>query len=326
MSVRPSVSRSKSVRSRSVARMEANDQPVMTLHDEAGFEPRDFDPANGEFVSTSVAEIRRKGRNEELRATSRKYFVRFVALIGFLVVLLAGWAVLYNSTAFTIERVSVKGVEHLTDDEMTQLANVPSNTTLLRVDADEIANRVKQNSWVEDVQINRIPPDTLEINVTERKVAAIVEIPDESGTMIKRWMIANDHMWLMPIPEEGTEAAQTTSPKVYEDADAVRHIVNVPVGTKAEIGHFCADSNINNSLDILNGMTTELAEKVIRISAPGPAETTLVLENGVEVAFGDAEDIRDKERVINEILGENPDGVSYINVRMVETPTWRSIY
>ena len=53
---------------------------------------------------------------------------------------------------------------------------------------------------------------------------------------------------------------------------------------------------------------------------------TLVLENGVEVAFGDAEDIRDKERVINEILGENPDGVSYINVRMVETPTWRSIY
>ena len=235
MSVRPSVSRSKSVRSRSVARMEANDQPVMTLHDEAGFEPRDFDPANGEFVSTSVAEIRRKGRNEELRATSRKYFVRFVVLIGFLVVLLAGWAVLYNSTAFTIERVSVKGVEHLTDDEMTQLANVPSNTTLLRVDADEIANRVKQNSWVEDVQINRIPPDMLEINVTERKVAAIVEIPDESGTMIKRWMIANDHMWLMPIPEEGTEAAQTTSPKVYEDADAVRHIVNVPVGTKAEI-------------------------------------------------------------------------------------------
>ena len=326
MSVRPSVSRSKSVRSRSVARMESNDQLPMATREEASFQPRDFDPAEGEFVSTSVAEIRRKGRNEEIRATSRKYFVRFVVLIGVLVVLLAGWAVLYNSTAFTIEHVNVKGVEHLTDAEMTQLANVPADTTLLRVDAESIANRVKQNSWVEDVRINRIPPNTLEIDVTERTVAAIVEIPDESGTTIKRWMVADDHMWLMPIPEEGTEAAQTTSQKVYEDADAVRHIVNVPVGTKAEIGQICADNNINNSLDILNGMTTELADQVIQISAPGPAETTLILDNGVEVAFGAAEDIRDKERVINEIMSQNPDGVSYINVRMVETPTWRSIY
>lgn len=286
----------------------------------------DSDGADVELVSTSVAEIRRKGRNEELRATSRKYFVRFVAIIGVLVVLLAGWAVLYNSTAFSIEQVNVRGVEHLTDDEMSQLANVPSNTTLLRVDVEAIADRIRQNSWVEDVKINRVPPSTLEIVVTERKVAAVVEIPDESGTLIKRWLIADDHMWLMPIPEEGSEAAQTTSPKVYEDAEAVRHIVDVPVGTKAEIGQVCSDGNINNSLDILGGMTTDLADKVVKISAAGPAETMLVLDNGVEVAFGTAEDIRDKERVINQILSDNPDGVAYINVRMVETPTWRSIY
>ena len=306
--------------------MESAEQPMAAEYEDASFAPRDFSPANGELVSTSVAEIRRKGRSEELRAASRKYFVRFVVFIGILVVLLAGWAVLYNSPAFTIEHVSVKGVEHLTDDEMSQLANVPSNTTLLRVDAEGIADRVRQNSWVEDVKINRILPDTLEIVVTERTVAAIVEIPDDSGTLIKRWMVADDHMWLMPIPEEGSEAAKTTSSKVYEDAQAVRHIVNVPVGTKAEIGQFCSDSNINNSLEILGGMTTDLADKVVQISAPGPAETTQLLDNGVEVAFGFAEDIRDKERVINQILSDNPDGVSYINVRMVETPTWRSIY
>jgi len=45
----------------------------------------------------------------------------------------------------------------------------------------------------------------------------------------------------------------------------------------------------------------------------------------VEIAFGKAEDIRDKERTILKILEENPDSISYLNVRMVETPTWRGL-
>ena len=50
-----------------------------------------------------------------------------------------------------------------------------------------------------------------------------------------------------------------------------------------------------------------------------------MLNNGVEVAFGKAENIRDKERVILKILEDNPDGVAYINVRIVENPTWREV-
>ena len=129
----------------------------------------------------------------------------------------------------------------------------------------------------------------------------------------------------MPIPEAGSEAAQTTSPKIYEDAENVLHIVGVPYGTEAQIGQVCTDENVNNALDILGGMTTDLAGQVASISASSVAETTLTLDSGVEIAFGKAEDIRDKERVIQQIIEDNPYGVAYINVRMVETPTWRSI-
>ena len=45
----------------------------------------------------------------------------------------------------------------------------------------------------------------------------------------------------------------------------------------------------------------------------------------MKIAFGKAEDIRDKERVILEILEQNPDNVAYINVRMVNSPTWRAV-
>ena len=93
----------------------------------------------------------------------------------------------------------------------------------------------------------------------------------------------------------------------------------------AALGAVCSDANVNNALDILSGLTTELSDHVVSVSAAGTAETTLMLDNGVEVAFGKAEDIRDKERVVLQILNENKDNVSYINVRIVDAPTWRAV-
>ena len=259
-----------------------------------------------------------------MRKSSRRYLMRFIIVIGIVVALLAGWAAVYNSPAFSIENIQVNGVSHLTNDEMSQLANVPEGSTLLRVDTDTVRERLLQNAWVDDVEIKRVFPHTLEIDVTERTVCAIVEIPTNQGTTVKQWAIADDHVWLMPIPDINSEAAKTTSQQIYTDAETVLRIVDVPYGTKAEIGKDCADSNVNNALDIINNMTTELSGRVVKVSAAGPAETTLILDDGVEIAFGKAEDIRDKERVILQIMEENP-GVAYINVRMVEQPTWRAV-
>ena len=278
-----------------------------------------------QFESRRIGDIRRSERRERAKENSRRYLVRIFIGIGIIVALIGGWAALYNSPAFTIQNVEVEGVEHLTADEMSQLANVPTDTTLLRVDTETIRNRLKQTAWVEDATVTRKFPDTIKITVTEREIEAIVEIPNRSGSATKKWAIAKDHIWLMPIPEPGSEAAKTTSEKIYEDAEAALHITDVPYGTVAEIGQPCQDSNVNNALDIIAGMTTDLANHVETVSAAGPAETTLLLDSGVEIAFGKAENIRDKERVILQILEENPDSVAYINVRLVETPTWRSI-
>ena len=278
-----------------------------------------------EYTTTSVGELRRADRMDRARKNARHHFLRIFAVIGIVVVILAGWAALYNSPAFSITNVVVNGVEHLTSDEMAQLANVPADTTVLRVDTATIEARVKKNAWVADVHVVPVFPDTLEINVTERPVFATVEIPTGSRASVKQWLIAEDHTWLMPIPDANSDAAKTTSSKVYEDAAKVLHITDVPYGTKAVIGEKCADANVNNALDILSGLTTELSNRVVSVSAAGTAETTLILDNGVEIAFGKAEDIRDKERVVLQILSENEDNVSYINVRMVDSPTWRSV-
>lgn len=270
-----------------------------------------------------VGDLRGGTRVSRAQSAYRRYVVRIVIIVSALAALVIGGAVVYNSSLFTIENVTVTGVEHLTTADMTNMANVPANTTLLRVDAAGIRERLKQNAWVADADVKRVFPHTLELAVTERTIAATVAVPTEDAKSVKTWAISSDHLWLMPIPDQNSEAGKNTSPKVYEDAASVLAIVDVPYGTKAELGTYCTDDTVNNALDIVSSMTTELAGRVTKVSANGAEETKLVLDNGVEIAFGKAEHIRDKERVCLKIMEEHPD-VVYINVRVVDRPTWRA--
>ena len=71
-------------------------------------------------------------------------------------------------------------------------------------------------------------------------------------------------------------------------------------------------------------MTTAVADLVRTVSAADKDSTLIKLDSGVEIAFGTAENIREKERICLEILSKNEGKVAYINVRVPERPTWRS--
>ena len=72
-------------------------------------------------------------------------------------------------------------------------------------------------------------------------------------------------------------------------------------------------------------MTTELADRVTSVKATETASTTLTIKDGPDIVFGTADNIREKERVCLQIIKEHPEGVTYINVRTPDRPTWRSL-
>lgn len=277
-------------------------------------------------VSTvTVGELTREERRQRSQNAYRSHMRRIFVILGLIAVLVVGYIVLYFSDAFAITEVTVSGVEHLTDTEMSELAAVPSDTTLLRVDTDQIKKNVMRDAWVEDVDVQRVFPHTLNLAVTERQIAATVEVSTDQGTSTELWAIADDGMWLCKIPDQDSEEGQQISQKIYEDAANVFTITEVAYGVTPEVGTYCTDDSILNALDIVTGMTTELKDHVVKVSASSAESTTLTLDNNVEIAFGSADDIRDKERVCLEIMEEHPDEVAYINVRVVSSPTWRAI-
>ena len=276
------------------------------------------------LTSVRVGDAARDDRSVRAARSYRRYLVRIGAALAVVAVLLVAAVAVYFSDLFTIESVSVSGVEHLTTADMEQLAGVPEGTTLLRVDTAAIKESLLRDSWVADVAVKRAFPNTLEIVVTERTIAAVVEVPSEDASTTVDWAIASDGMWLMSIPDEDSEEAAGISSQVYEDAATVLRITDVAYGVDPQVGDYCSDDSVNNALDIVSGMTTELADEVVSVLATDTASTTLVLDSGVEIVFGEAEDIRSKERVCLEIL-EEYDDVVYINVRTVSSPTWRAV-
>lgn len=268
-----------------------------------------------------------KGKTGAAKAASnyRKYLALIVAAVALVAVFIGGYIALYNSNVFEIEEVSVKGVDHLTATDLQNLAGVEQGTTLLNVDADSIIEALKVDAWVQDVKVNRVFPHTLELEVTERTIKAVVKVPSSDGSSTVDWAIASDGMWLMPIPAQDSDEGKLVNPQVYEDAANVLVISDVPYTTKPEIGTYCSDENVNNALSIVAGLTTELADRVTAVKATETQSTTLTIKDGPDIVFGTAEDIREKERVCLEIMSAHPDGVSYINVRNVSRPTYRAL-
>lgn len=292
-------------------------------------QPRSRTSAPRNHVTPSMGSVRvgevQDARAARMRSHYNRHVRRILTVLGALVAAVVLYAILYVSGAFPITQVTVNGCEHLTNEQVAEAAAVPADSTLLRVDDAGIIARLEDQAWVESAGVTRIPPGTLQLDIRERTIKAVVQVPSHDGADIDDWAIASDGTWLMLIPSRNSEEAAKVNPNVYTDADAVLHITQVPYGLEPVVGEKCGDANVNNALDIISGLSDELASQVISVAATGTETATLILENGVEIAFGDADDVRDKERIALQLMQEYPDEIAYINVRTPNKPTWRGV-
>ncbi len=284
--------------------------------------------------SHTVADVRRaseaasrtaikRERAGERRRKARIPFTIAGVVLGLAVLLLVAYLILVNTSVFEIKQIDVEGADHLTDQEVQALVSIPQGTNLLNVDAQAVEKSLERDSWVKSAEVVRVFPDTIKIVVTERAIGALVEVTTGQEQTIQNWALSDDGMWLMVVPTRDTEVGRNLSEKIYEDADAVLHITGVPYGLEPQIGAYCTDESVNNALAIISGMTTQLADQVKLVNAAESESIVLTLDSNIEIAFGDSNDIRDKERVCLKIMEEYPTAV-YINVRVVDRPTWRS--
>lgn len=243
-------------------------------------------------------------RESRAAVKRRRFQLRTGAIVLGVAAVLAACALIYNSPLFSISRVEVAGVKHLTADRVRQLAKVPAGSTLLRFPADEVASRVSADPWVESVSVSRVFPNGMRIRVTERQPVAVVQT--DKGT----WLADRNSYLIAPASNEATFAG-------------IPAIGAVP-GLVLKAGR-TTSPELRNAIAVLTGISPQLASAVKSMSAPTVDGTSVLTKDRVEIVFGEAVDLPVKDAGARRILQEQRGRVVSIDVRSVDRMTWRGM-
>jgi cell division protein FtsQ len=87
-------------------------------------------------------------------------------------------AVVSKQSGFEVRRVEVRGVQHLNELKIYERVLAERDRAMPLVDLAALRAELLQLSWVEDARVSRQLPDTLVIDVVERKPHAVLKTAD----------------------------------------------------------------------------------------------------------------------------------------------------
>jgi len=251
-----------------------------------------------------VSKAKRDERALRQRAIERRRMLMGASMLIAAALVMALLIGLARAPIFPVTDIAVTGVRHLSAAQVRARAHIASDTTLLRVNARAVENNIKMDPWVAEAKLVRHFPGTLELQITERTPAAIV---DAGGT--KLWLVDNQGVWLAKASAEQS----STLP-------SIRDIENLT----PMLGSQTNSAELRNALQVWQGLSTQLRAKVKTISAPTIDRTVLLLPHGVQVFVGSSEDIVKKDAAVRAILAKNKN-VVYVNVRVLRATTYRNL-
>ncbi|MFM5916105.1 MAG: cell division protein FtsQ/DivIB [Novosphingobium sp.] len=87
-------------------------------------------------------------------------------------------AQLSHQAGFELHNVNVRGTKHLNELKVYQIALADRDRAMPFIDVGAVRDRLMGLSWVEDARVSRQLPDTLVIDIVERKPVAVLAKPD----------------------------------------------------------------------------------------------------------------------------------------------------
>jgi cell division protein FtsQ len=209
-----------------------------------------------------------------------------------------------GSQTFVIEEVRVEGVRHLTREDVLKMAAIPRGATVFQVSTRTLGRAVDSDPWVASVRVERELPDAMVITVEERVPVAVVD-----GGGAELWVVSRDGFWL------GMRTSKESTVPVIRDLASI----------EPRAGEAIGDPVLRNAIALVDGLSDELLAQARELSAPSIEKTALITDQDVQVFFGEADQVELKDRIARELLEKERGRVVYINVRVVESPTWRGI-
>lgn len=221
-----------------------------------------------------------------------------------------------------VRSVQAPATSHISSDDIVRIADVAVGSPVLRVDQEGIRARLRQNPWVDTVNVRWSIDGTVAIEVVEREPYALVVM----GSQSIAWYMDADGVWLEPSDVKPHGDVSMFSAALEQcKATGLLLIADVPANVNPQAGSPTTDAPIEGVLAYQHDFTPEFASQIAYYKAESETSLACVLASGVEISLGAPRDAESKETVIEALLAEFPNQLTYINVRVPSHPTYRKL-
>jgi cell division protein FtsQ len=193
-------------------------------------------PASGRATAKSGTRFRRPQRNEALRRSRRRRFIRRGSWAGFflavIVAVLAfagaeGWHWLRTTPLLKITEVSLLDVSQADSRRLEALLSSWRGRNLVAVDLSTVRAAMLTDPWVEDALVRRVFPGTLNVRIREKRPVAVavldgrLTLVDRAGQAIVAWSTRLGTLDLPLLTGLDTQAAGERSGRIREGLAAL---------------------------------------------------------------------------------------------------------
>ncbi len=239
-----------------------------------------------------------------------------------LVAIVVGALVLSFTPVLQVRSVEAASTAHIPSSDIIRLSGVGMGAPLISLDGEAIRSRLMQNPWVASVDVDWGLDGTLRIKVSERTPYALVVM----GSQDIAWYLAEDGVWLEPSDVKPSgDVSMFTAALEKCRSDGLLLVTDVPQTVNPKAGTKTTDPSIEGVLAYQQDFSPEFAQQVAYYRAESESALSCVLVSGVEISLGAPRDIDSKEVVVEALLAEFPNQLTYINVRVPSHPTYRKL-
>ena len=241
-------------------------------------------------------EERKRRQKREKRFRILKIILKILLLFAIIIGILL---FLFISPVFNIKKINVQGNSKINTEEIESLSKINMNENIFRFSSRQIEENVKENAYIDTVEVKRKIPNTVEIIVTERETKYQLEYGnpfEQIDPTAKIWEISH-HTANLPIR------------RAYSTAQE-----NIQVGNKL------VDEDCNKLLTVEKFLraakSNEIYDIITYIDISNDSDYKFELPSKGKVAYlGDETNINDKILTLKEILTreEGKNGQIFIN-------------
>ena len=241
-------------------------------------------------------------QEQEMNRRKRKRIFRVIKWLTLLAIIIGGIIFALLSPIFNIQSISVIGNEKISSETIISLSSLQNGQNIFQYRTSQIQENIKQNAYIDQVEIHRKLPDAIEIVVTERE--ATFTLPFGNA-----YVYINNQGYILEITSEKGDYPVITGYETPEE--------DIKAGNR-----LCAEDleKLGDVLRIMEAAASieeNISELITEISIADKTNYILTLEKEKkQVYMGDTSNLSTKMLWIHQFLEDEKDheGIIFINV------------